>query len=154
MKLWIAYIGIFALGLMSFVIVIKNSPSPESLILGQWSELAWEYEKVDKSLLDSTKYKTIAEDVKATIGQNLVIHEAETWHFLPNRKLKLISENSEKTVSWLIKGRGHILQLKYDNNSIETYNLTELSDDTLVLNFESDIQARGIAKLTFTKSRI
>ena len=151
MKLWFIYLGIFATGLMSFVVMIQAAPSPETLILGEWKELKWEYEKVNK-IEDTLNYKDISEEVKNKIGQHLIIHQAENWRFLPNKRIVLIGENSIKHASWRIRGRGHILQLKYDdNNSIENYNITELSEEHMVLNFDSNIQAKGIAKLTFEK---
>ena len=91
-------------------------------------------------------------DVKKIIGQHLLIHEAETWKFLSNGKLVLKAGENERLVDWKIKGRGNILQLKYDDNVVENYNLTELDNNTMILNFDSEIQARGIAKLTFEKS--
>jgi hypothetical protein len=144
------YISVFGLGVGSFVFMINAAPSPESIIVGEWKEVAWEYEKVDKTI-DSVKYKHLSEEVKKIAGQNLVIHEAETWQFLPNRRLRLVSDQGEKIVSWRIKGRGHILQLRYDNHEEEIYNLTQLDENKMVLNFEIDLQARGIAKLTFEK---
>jgi hypothetical protein len=151
LKLWIIYISVFLSGIISFAIMINNAPNPESLILGEWGEMAWEYEKVD--MYDgSIRKKEIPDDLKKQIGQDLIIHEAETWVFLPNRKLKLIAANgTEKIVDWVIKGRGNILQLKHDDFTVENFNLTYLNDDSMVLNIELDVQARGIAKLTFEK---
>ena len=57
----------------------------------------------------------------------------------------------KKEISWNIKGRGNILELKYDNNNVEHYSLTELSDNKLVLNFDTNTHTRGIARLTFEK---
>jgi hypothetical protein len=59
--------------------------------------------------------------------------------------------DTAREVRWKLKGRGHILELEYDNRIVEHYNLTELNDNTMVLNFDSDIQVKGIAKLTFIK---
>jgi hypothetical protein len=150
MKFWLIYISVFAVGISSFVVMINAAPSPESVILGEWKELSWEYEKVNKTE-DSIKYKSVTDEVKKIAGENLIIHEAETWHFLPNRRLRLVSDEGEKVVHWRIKGRGHILQLRYDDDVVENYSLYELDNNRMVLNFEIDLQARGIAKLTFEK---
>jgi hypothetical protein len=152
MKIYVTYISIFLLLVLGFLIAIDHAPSPEQTILGEWKELNWEYERVDK-MDDTLTEKVISDDVKKHIGQHLVIHEAETWQFLPNGRLKLISSDDERIVRWRIKGRGHILQIKYDDEKIvENYNLTELDENTMVLNFDSDLQARGIAKLTFQRN--
>lgn len=150
MKITTTYTVVFLVIVATIFTLMSFSQSPEKKIVGQWNEKSWEYERVNK--VGDTNSKEITDDIKKIIGQHLLIHEAETWQFLPNGKLVLKSGSTERLVDWKIKGRGHILQLKYDDNVIENYNLTELDNNTMVLNFDSEIQARGIAKLTFEKS--
>ncbi len=153
-RVWSSYLIVALCGITGFFITVENSPSPEDIIIGEWEELKWEYEKVDKTGNDSVNYKHISDDVKDLIGQNLIIHKAETWIFLPDHRVRLLGENTDKIVKWRIGGRGNILQFKHDSATIENYNLSELNDHTMVLNFEADIQAKGIAKLTFKKINI
>jgi hypothetical protein len=152
MKIWIRYISFFAVGVFLFVTLISMANSPEATIEGEWKELVWEYEKVDK-INDTTKsdYDNVSYYVKDVAGQDLVIHKAEKWIFCPNGKLILEGNDYSKEISWNIKGRGNILELKYDNNNVEHYSLTELSDNKLVLNFDTNTHTRGIARLTFEK---
>ncbi|GGD32406.1 hypothetical protein [Flavobacterium orientale] len=150
MKIATTYTLVFVVIVATIITTISLSQSPEKKIVGQWNELSWEYERVD--MVNDTNNKEITDDVKKIIGQHLLIHEAETWKFLSNGKLVLKAGENERLVDWKIKGRGHILQLKYDNDVVENYNLTELNNNVMVLNFDSEIQARGIAKLTFEKS--
>lgn len=150
-RIWTSYITVSFCGALGFFTAVNSVPSPETSILGRWEEQKWEYEKVDKKGRDPENFKYISEEVKHLIGQNLVIHKAETWIFMPGGKVRLIGENTDKTVMWRLLGRGHILQFKYDNDTIENYDLTELDENTMVVNFDTDIQARGIAKLTFKK---
>lgn len=152
MKIWIRYISFFAFGVFLFVTLISMANSPEATIEGEWKELVWEYEKVDK-INDTTKsdYDNVSFYVKDVAGQDLVIHKAEKWIFCPNGKLILEGNDYSKEISWNIKGRGNILELKYDNNNVEHYSLTELSDNKLVLNFDTNTHTRGIARLTFEK---
>lgn len=150
MKIITTYTVVFLVIVATIFTLMSFSQSPEKKIVGQWNEKSWEYERVNK--VGDTNSKEITDDVKKIIGQHLLIHEAETWQFLPNGKLVLKSGSTERLVDWKIKGRGHILQLKYDDNVVENYNLTELDNNTMILNFDSEIQARGIAKLTFEKS--
>lgn len=150
MKIITTYTVVFLVIVATIFTLMSFSQSPEKKIVGQWNEKSWEYERVNK--VGDTNSKEITDDVKKIIGQHLLIHEAETWQFLPNGKLLLKSGSTERLVDWKIKGRGHILQLKYDDNVVENYNLTELDNKTMILNFDSEIQARGIAKLTFEKS--
>lgn len=151
MKIWIRYIGFFTLGISLFILLISMSNNPENTIEGQWKELVWEYEKVDKNDTTKSDYNTVSDFVKDVVGENLVIHKAESWTFKPNGKLILKGTNYSKEVNWTIKGRGNILEIKYDNNNCEHYSLTELSDNKLVLNFDTDTHTRGIARLTFEK---
>lgn len=150
MRIVTTYIIVFMVVVTTIITLISFSQSPEKKIVGQWNELSWEYERVN--IVGDTNKREITDDVKKIIGQHLLIHEAETWKFLPNGKLVLKSGSTERLVKWKIKGRGHILQLKYDDEVVENYNLTELDNNKMVLNFDSEIQARGIAKLTFEKS--
>lgn len=152
MKVGYIYIIILILGFVSFFFVIQAAPSPEKEIVGSWKELTWEYERFDGFQKDTDFPITESDYLKEVIGQELMIHQSETWHFLPDGYLILKSNTADdKVVKWRLKGRGHILQLKYKNNHTENINLTKLSNDQMVLNFESEVQARGIAKLTFEK---
>lgn len=153
-KLLFIYISVFALSLMGFVWMINSAPNPEIAILGEWKELAWEYEKVNRKRDKGNLHKEgqIPEPLKAQIGGNLIMHEAETWTFLPDGRLVFSRDGEEQhTITWRIKGRGHILELRYDQGNVAHYNLTELTNEQLILNFELDTQVKGIAKLTFEK---
>lgn len=150
MKIWLIYIAALGAAILLFYALIAGRVSPEQQILGEWKEVRWEYEKVDNNERVA-RYRHISDFVKQTMGQHLIIHQAETWTFLDNGKLKLKGENREETVRWTIKGRGHILELRHDNDAVEYYDITGLDQQTMMLNFDSDMQVRGIAKLTFEK---
>ena len=151
MKLVYKYIAFFSVGFMLFLTLISMSKSPEKTIEGEWNELIWEYEKVLKNDTVNADYKEVKNYVKDIIGENLVVHKAEKWIFQSDGKLLLKGAGYTKEVDWCMKGRGNILELKYDDNNVEHYNLTELSDDKLILNFDTDKHTSGIARLTFEK---
>jgi len=150
-RVWFIYTTVIGIGLLSFVIMITKAASPESILLGEWKEQSWEYEKVNKSDKDVTHFKQISDDVKDLLGENLIIHKAETWRFLPNGRLRLQGEDHSETATWRLKGRGHILLLKHPQKEVENYNIVLLNDTSLVINFDADMEVRGIAKLTFKK---
>lgn len=152
MKAYIIYPVFFIACILTFFVLISAAPVPEGLIQGEWKELKWEYETFKKGNNVAKESRLIPEEVKQKIGQHLVIHTAETWTFLPDHKLLLRKGNEIKTVEWIIKGRGNVLQLRYNENSVENYSITRLSDNMLQLNFDTDVQARGIAKLTFART--
>lgn len=150
MKIWIRYTSFFGLGLVLFATLISMAKSPEATIEGEWKELAWEYEKVNKNDTVNSDFIHVSSYVKDVAGLDLVIHKAEKWKFCPDGRLILQGKNYSKEIAWVIKGRGNILELKYGNN-IEHYSLTELSDNKLILNFDTNTNTRGIARLTFEK---
>ena len=151
MKLVYKYLAFFSVGFMLFLVLISVAKSPEKIIEGKWEELIWEYEKVDTNENSNFGFNSISNYVKNMISENLVIHQAEQWKFFPNGKLILEGNGYSKQVSWCMKGRGNILEIKYDNQNVEHYNVTELSKDKMILNFDTDVHARGIARLTFKK---
>ncbi len=150
-KIWIIYLLCVALGASGFTYMVNSVSNPEKRIVGEWKEKSWEYEKVHRKADVSNFEDTISDKVKEQLGKHLMIHTAETWCFHPDGTLILKGNNTEKTVAWRLKGRGHVLQLRHDNGITEHYNLTELGDNQMVLNYDSDMQVRGIAKLTFEK---
>ncbi|SKB25776.1 hypothetical protein SAMN05660226_00027 [Parapedobacter luteus] len=145
-RLLVVYISVFAFILMGFTWLIRSAPNPERLILGQWKETGWVYERLNK-VGDEEKV-----NMQETLRDGLVLHKAEIWSFLPNGRLRLQkSDGEEETIRWAIKGRGNILEIKYNDGHKEQYDLSQLADDQLVLNFELDTQVKGLAKLTFDR---
>ncbi len=149
----VLYIALFTVPILLFGAMMLNSTSPEQNILGSWKEVAWEYEKVEKDNENgSLTSKSISESIKREIIQSLIIHEAETWEFLPNGKLRLDKKDQITTpLEWNLKGRGHVLKLKHPDDKTEYYNLQKVNDDEMVLYFNSDIKAKGIVKMVFKR---
>lgn len=127
---------------------------PEKLLIGTWQEVSWTYEKADSyngKNHHSADY--IDEVIKHEISKDLVIHKSEKWTFSGKSDLYLHKESGEDVhAKWRLKGRGHILKMLYDDGqTIELYNIKELTEDKLVIHFENEIQARGIVKIEFKK---
>ena len=147
------YIFLFLALAWTFMQLKRQVQSPERLIMGTWNERQWQYEKVNAPS-DLKKFQaqdTMAQSVKDQLGKHLVVHSAEVWEFKREGLLVLHGRDTTKEVRWKLKGRGHILELEYANKVIEHYNLSELTSTNMALNFDSDIQVKGIAKLTFDK---
>ena len=86
------------------------------------------------------------------LAQDLIIHRAETWEFLPNGKLLLHKDDgSTVRLDWKLKGRGHILKLNYADEKTEYSDLNKLSQEGMTLYFDVEIQAKGIVRMTFEK---
>lgn len=129
--------------------LMSTTSPPDRLIMGTWSQVSWEYEAMDA--LDTEVTPDFLDMVKRSVGEGLVMHEAETWEFLPGHRLKLVHGEDTEVVQWRLKGRGHILQIIHENGVRENYQLDKLDAKTLQLCIETNIQARGIARLVFNK---
>ncbi|WP_159076327.1 lipocalin family protein [Flagellimonas amoyensis] len=139
----------FALLIVASGWLLLDQESPESLILGEWEEVAWKYEKLDHGDMMGFDIDKLQ---KQEICKNIIIHEAETWRFNPDGTLSFLDENEIKeNLKWNIKGRGHILELHHKNNIVEDYQVVEVTEDELVVQFNSDLQVRGIVKMTFKR---
>lgn len=151
MKHFSRYLSLFLVIIMSIAWLKQRVDSPESLIIGTWYERSWQYEKVNsaESLNMTHDRDSMAQSVRDVLGKHLVIHSAETWQFNPDGSLLLVGNDTVKQVKWKLKGRGHILELEYADKVIEHYNLSELTPTKMALNFDSDMQVKGIARLTF-----
>lgn len=150
MKLWLIYIAVFALGLTGFTVMMSSAASPEKVILGPWDEKTWMYENntsIGADIMAASKTS------QTNSQPAFSLHEAENWEFLPDGKLRLTVNDEIQQLTWTIKGRGHVLQIKYADGHVENYQLTELNKDKMVLDAESDVQARGIARLTFERNK-
>lgn len=150
-KLLYIYGIAFSFVLMSFTWMISAASNPEVIIAGKWQEREWEYERGYKKTMEHYNSGDSVE-MRRMMGMFPMLHEVEKWAFMPDGELILIGEDKKhKTARWSIKGRGNVLEIKYDDGLMERYNITQLMDDRMVLNFELSTQIRGIAKLTFDK---
>lgn len=137
--------------LLTAFVVASQFEHPEKEILGEWKEVAWKYERVDKHNSNATTLVEMDEEVKEELSAGLVIHTAEKWKF-DNTKLTLYKKGKAPVeLHWKLKGRGHILKLTYDGDHKEYYQIKKISDKKLVLYFENEMHARGIVKIVFTR---
>jgi len=143
----------FVLFLLGLMLVFLKEENPEKLIVGKWKEVEWQYEKTDKKSANRKELKTFPAELKEQIGSEIVIHSAEKWEFLPKNILKLkTQEDSVFYAQWHLKGRGHVLQIKYGDNEVEYYDIKELNDDFLILNYDLGMEIKGVAKLIFKRN--
>ncbi len=150
MKLSFAYGFILVLILCSGSILLKGE-NPEQTILGKWEEVSWEFERVNTA--SNQMSIELEENQKKEIYKNLIIHDAEVWEFSPEKELTLqqSGKSTNTKLNWTMKGRGHILELKYKNLPAETYQVQQLTNDELVVYFNFDLQIRGLVKIKFKK---
>lgn len=150
--------GFLAYGLILILVfcsgmALLKSDSPEQLIMGKWEEVEWQFERIDA---DSAKMDhKLLDYQKKELYENMMIHNAEEWEFFPGKLLTLRQHerSGEKKLKWLLKGRGHILELQYGNEKVESFQVYKLTKDTLVVYYNFDLQMRGSVKITFKKQQ-
>lgn len=154
MKIALIYISSLLVIVAAVGITMKWADSPNSLLIGEWEELSWQYEKIDPHPENRTvSIGTIDDFQKAEISEDLIIHEAEKWEFSPSGEIKLHKQNGTvESLGWRIKGRGHILKLIHGTIN-EHYQIQKLTSDLMEIHFNSDLQTRGIVKMTFRKKQ-
>ncbi len=127
--------------------------NPEENVLGHWTEVSWAYEKMDHT--DETAHTWLEElddHVKAEISKPLIIHQAEEWYFQPDHQLALMSKPlGVRNLTWKLKGRGNILELRHHQGTVEQYVIQEITDDQMTLHFNTELQTRGIVKMIFRR---
>lgn len=153
MKVTLIYTSAFTLIITTVAFFITRGESPEHLLLGKWEELSWEYEKIDPLPEDTGSIGIIDQQQKSEISQDLVIHKAEKWEFSPLGEIKLYKQDGTvESLGWRVKGRGHILKLIHTSKN-EHYQIQRLTSNQMEIHFNSDLQARGIVKMTFQKTQ-
>lgn len=125
---------------------------PEELLQNRWREVSWSYEKFDgkerpgAAAIDGIRF---APDAERTV----VRHEAESWLFAADRSVAIrLKDGGHVEGRWRLKGRGHVLTIRYDGGALEVYDVKELDEQRLVLNSDLGMEVRGIARLEFRRA--
>ncbi|MCC5918602.1 MAG: hypothetical protein JJU02_14870 [Cryomorphaceae bacterium] len=155
-QVWVAYFFGFAV-LLSIVLLTQwVSDPPSKVILGTWKEKEWKYEVINTGTMvegfADNNVKILPEYLQNRIREDVIVHQAETWVFKPGNVLLLEKESGEIIeAEWRLKGRGHILYIRYLDGSFEFYDIKELTEKEMVINFDIGMEVRGVARLTFTR---
>lgn len=124
--------------------------NPEVMLSKRWQESEWSYERMDPPAPGSAFWA----DPMALSRQRdhrVVRHEAEYWEFRRDGTLIISRRGGEKVAHrWRLKGRGHVLTIGAGGRSgPETYDVKELNQHELVLQYDVGMEVRGIARLRF-----
>ncbi|MDM1292749.1 hypothetical protein HX021_00380 [Sphingobacterium sp. N143] len=134
-------------GATAMVMFYEN---PERLLEGEWEEQGWYFEKVEKS--PTFKRQTIIhEQIKDEAIAHLPPLQDGMWHFERTRDKNFVAHHQSQQYNWFLKGRGHILELRKDNELVESFIIQKLSKDQLILHLNLDMQTRGIARIVLKK---
>lgn len=154
-KVIIVFVLILVVTSLTSLFVLGKLKHPEKAILGDWKEVSWHYELADSKSAQQDKLEAGADNsLEHDIFNQLIIHKSEKWKFDRNSGLTLSKENQDPVkIKWKLKGRGHILKLTYAGDTVEYYQIKELTDRKMVLRYENDLHARSIIKIVFTKNK-
>lgn len=132
--------------------VLRTIEHPETRIVGAWQEVSWSYEKADDHGSGVGSGATFDEALRREVSKGLLIHESETWRFDPGARLVLQKQDrTDDSLQWRIKGRGHMLELRFNDRHQEVYQICSLDNDRLVLQFNNNMIARGIVRIVFKR---
>src|SRR5690606_29575554 len=112
------YVFLFFL-LIGALLIIINYENPEKMIQGEWEEKHWSLEKDNVGMeLASDSYLQI--NLRREILRNIEDLHLGTWKFQNDGSLISKGESGDK-MEWLIKGRGHILELRRHGKQVESF---------------------------------
>lgn len=117
---------------------------PEATIIGEWVEIKAQYEE----------YSDIDENDDEYDHRKVIRHETEQWIFAQDKTFTIKKPHQPSTTGkWRMSGRGHILQLFYDDEDTndEVYDIKELNDREMIINVDIDMEIRGIGAITFKR---
>ncbi|WP_166334836.1 hypothetical protein [Sphingobacterium chungjuense] len=139
------YLLVGGLLLVSLLIVIYVA-SPEKMIVGEWKEKGWYFEKPDYRLEEKNFAEVLEENIRIEILDKLEILHVNRWIFRENGTLE-VDDHSVANMTWSIKGRGHILEISRDGTPIESFQIQTLNNDEMELHLNLDIQIKGVIKI-------
>lgn len=135
---------------LTCTLLLSGCGSPEELLTERWIETSWSFEKATGSAGNSRRGGI---RMQALEGHRYFRHEAEYWRFFPDRTFEIKLESGERQVGrWRLKGRGHVLTLRYASGHQEAFDVRELNRSELVLHAHAGMEARSVARLTFKRA--
>jgi len=131
------------------LLIIINYENPERLIQGEWEEKHWSLEK-DNAGLELANDNYLQLNLRREILRNIENLHLGTWKFQQDGSLTSEGDHSDK-MEWLIKGRGHILELRRDGKQVESFQIQQISDERMVLHLNFDLQVKGVIEIVLEK---
>ncbi|MDF2515797.1 MAG: hypothetical protein K0R59_1093 [Sphingobacterium sp.] len=141
------FLALLLFGASAMVMLYEN---PERLLEGEWEEQGWYFEKVEKSPTFK-KQAIIHEGIKDAAIAHLPPLQDGLWHFEKLGQKNLVAHHKDKQYNWFLKGRGHILELRKNNELVESFVIQKLNKNQLVLHLNLDMQTKGIARIVLKK---
>lgn len=149
-KLNYLMVGVLLLGSLLVVIYVA---SPEKVIVGEWSEVGWHFEKPDYRVDEKNFAQILENNVRIEILDKLEILHVDRWIFREDGTLE-VNDSSVATMTWSIKGRGHILEISRNGTPIESFQIQTLNNEQMELHLNLDIQIKGVIKILLERDEL
>jgi len=137
-----------AILLIGASIVVMHFESPERLIQGEWVETAW---RLEKDNVSSTAGEQLQAGLRKEILQNVENLHLGVWRFDEDGTLQSATTAQKSEMEWIIKGRGHVLELRRAGKTVESFQIQQISKDRLVLHLNFDLQVKGIIEIVLER---
>ena len=124
--------------------VMRYAESPERLIQGEWIEKGWRLEKDNATVVQES-------ELKKEILQHVEEVHLGIWDFQEDGRLSSSMPVEDDEIEWFIKGRGHILELRRNGRTIESFQIQEITRSKLVLHLNFDLQVKGIIEIVLER---
>ncbi len=144
--------GLIIALLMVALMGILYTRSPEKLIQGEWQEVGWYMERPDLKSDTWIAGNFIDERIKTEIFDHVTPFHMDTWYFEKDGRIR--ANQYATPLQWYIKGRGHILELRKNNKTIESFQIHHLTNDSMELHFNLDLQIRGVVKIVLKRKSL
>ncbi|MFD1768289.1 hypothetical protein [Sphingobacterium suaedae] len=140
-----------ALLLIGASLIVMYHESPERLIQGEWVEKNWRLEKDNASKKIASTFH-LQDELRKEILRNIEDLHLGVWKFEQDGTLLSAEEPSDHSgMEWIIKGRGHVLELRKDGRQVESFQIQQISKDKLVLHLNFDLQVKGIIEIVLER---
>lgn len=125
----------------------RKSGAPNT---GRVVEKEWRLEK-DNASEELASNSQLQEGLRKEILRDFQELHLGVWKFEKDRSLQSADPNQKSDIEWLIKGRGHVLELRKDGKQMESFQIQQISDDKLVLHLNFDLQVKGIIEIVLER---
>ncbi|TYP96186.1 hypothetical protein BC792_10785 [Sphingobacterium allocomposti] len=139
-----------ALLLIGASLTVMYHENPERLIQGEWVEKDWRLEKANATPA-SASTSELQERLKREILQNIEDLHLGVWRFYKDGTLESAEAGQGNGLEWVIKGRGHVLEVRKDGKTVESFQIQQISKDKLVLHLNFDLQVKGIIEIVLER---
>ncbi len=132
--------------IVASTLALSMRTSPHKHIEGTWVLSDHKVEKVVH------RTRSSARTVNGKTTTIFIPHECARWEFDKNQQLYVTDYQGRRAkANWSLKSRGDLLEIKCMGGKLQDLTIERLDDTEMVLYYHSDLQIRGIIKMTLKK---